>query len=169
MTISYTRPLEHSWERMKAVLFRKPFPIEAWFVMGLGAWLADLLTSNNGSAGLMDLRRATLGEVASRTGDFLASPTTVAVVLAGLLMIAILLLVVVVGFGAGEVRVPRERRARPRRLRRALAAQRQARPVALPVAGGDELRVARADRLHRRAARCPPSLPSWAVRSGATS
>ena len=51
VTISYTRPLEHSWERMKAVLFRKPFPIESWFVMGFGAWLAELLSGSNGTAG----------------------------------------------------------------------------------------------------------------------
>ncbi len=94
MTISYTEPLQHAWARMKAVLFRSPFPIESWFVMGFGAWLADILSSNNGSAGSQwKTSKSEMSDVASRAGDFLANPTMVALVLAGLLMIALLLLV----------------------------------------------------------------------------
>ncbi|MBI5168193.1 MAG: hypothetical protein HZA61_01770 [Candidatus Eisenbacteria bacterium] len=94
MTISYTEPLQHSYARMKAVLFRSPFPIESWFVMGFGAWLADILSSNNGSAGSQwKTTKGEMADAASRAGDFLANPTMVALVLAGLLMIGILLLV----------------------------------------------------------------------------
>ena len=94
MTISYTRPLEHSWERMKAVLFRKPFPIESWFVMGFGAWLADILTSNNGTAGSQwKTDKHEIGDMASQAADFVANPTMIAVVFAVLVMAGILLLV----------------------------------------------------------------------------
>lgn len=94
MTISYTRPLEHSWERMKAVLFRKPFPIESWFVMGFGAWLAELLSGSNGSYGSQwhdsgPNAGALLGEV----GDFLSKPMMLALVLAGALVLSVVLLV----------------------------------------------------------------------------
>lgn len=93
MTISYTRPLEHSWERMKAVLFRKPFPIEAWFVMGLGAWLTDIFSGARHSYGWRD-SKPDVGEVLGQAGDFLSSATTVAIVMAGLVMFGIVLLVV---------------------------------------------------------------------------
>lgn len=94
MNVSYTRPLEHSWERMKAVLFRKPFPIEAWFVMGFGAWLAELLSGSNGSYGSQwHDKSPNAGALLGEVGDFLSKPMMLALVLAGMFVIALALLV----------------------------------------------------------------------------
>jgi hypothetical protein len=41
VNISYTEPLSRAWNRMKRMLFR-PFHIEAWFVLGASAFLANL-------------------------------------------------------------------------------------------------------------------------------
>jgi hypothetical protein len=46
MNISYDVPLSKAWERMKKILFAKPFDLNKWFIIGFSAFLAGLL---NGS------------------------------------------------------------------------------------------------------------------------
>lgn len=50
MDISYSRPLELGWRRMKLALFH-PFDLGRWFVLGFTAWLAQLGESTGGSGG----------------------------------------------------------------------------------------------------------------------
>lgn len=92
MNVSYSRPLEHSWERMKAVLFRKPFPIEAWFVMGLGAWLTDIFSGTRHSYGWRE-SKTDVGELLGSAGSYLSNGTMFALVMAGLVVLGIVLLV----------------------------------------------------------------------------
>jgi hypothetical protein len=49
MQFSYSRPLDHAWQRMTALLFR-PFDLGRWFVLGFTAWLAQLATGYSGGA-----------------------------------------------------------------------------------------------------------------------
>ncbi|MFN8587407.1 MAG: hypothetical protein U0704_06355 [Candidatus Eisenbacteria bacterium] len=51
MEVSYTAPLRAAWARMKQTLFARPFPIEAWFVIGFSAWLADIFANMGGGFG----------------------------------------------------------------------------------------------------------------------
>ncbi len=46
MNINYGDPLGKGWDRMKKILFAKPFDLNKWFVIGFSAFLAGLL---NGS------------------------------------------------------------------------------------------------------------------------
>ena len=49
MQISYSRPLDQAWSRMKSLLFG-PFDLGLWFVLGFTAWLAQLGESGLGGA-----------------------------------------------------------------------------------------------------------------------
>jgi hypothetical protein len=51
--ISYTAPLRRSWQRMQAMLFR-PFHLEKWLVVGLSAFVANLLGTGGGLFGWKD-------------------------------------------------------------------------------------------------------------------
>jgi hypothetical protein len=48
--ISYTAPLRRAWQRMQAMLFR-PFLLEKWLVIGLSAFMANLLRTGGGFLG----------------------------------------------------------------------------------------------------------------------
>lgn len=48
--INFTRAFDSAWERMMIILFR-PFDLGKWFVIGLSAFLAGLLTGGNGFSG----------------------------------------------------------------------------------------------------------------------
>jgi len=50
MNISYSRPLELGWQRMKVALFR-PFDLGRWMVLGFTAWLAQLADGSGGGSG----------------------------------------------------------------------------------------------------------------------
>jgi len=50
MNISYSRPLELGWRRMKRALFQ-PFDLGHWFGLGFTAWLAQLGNDGGGSGG----------------------------------------------------------------------------------------------------------------------
>lgn len=82
MQISYSRPLDHAWRRMKAFLFQ-PFDLGRWFVLGFTAWLAELAGGYSGGAS--EKVRVTdhldsdhLGDwfqlAADRIGDFFENP-----------------------------------------------------------------------------------------------
>ena len=47
MQISYSKPLDHAWRRMTALLFH-PFDLGRWFVLGFTAWLAQLAGGTSG-------------------------------------------------------------------------------------------------------------------------
>ena len=47
MQISYAKPLDHAWQRMKTLLFN-PFDLGRWFVLGFTAWLAQLAGGYSG-------------------------------------------------------------------------------------------------------------------------
>jgi len=49
MQISFSKPLDHAWQRMNAFLFN-PFDPGKWFVLGFTAWLADLANGFPGGA-----------------------------------------------------------------------------------------------------------------------
>ncbi len=49
MQISFSKPLDHAWQRMNAFLFN-PFDLGKWFVLGFTAWLADLANGFPGGA-----------------------------------------------------------------------------------------------------------------------
>jgi len=49
MQISFSKPLDHAWQRMNAFLFH-PFDLGKWFVLGFTAWLADLAGGYSGGA-----------------------------------------------------------------------------------------------------------------------
>ena len=49
MNISYSRPLDLGWRRMKQTLFQ-PFDLGRWFVLGFTAWLAQLGGSSGGGS-----------------------------------------------------------------------------------------------------------------------
>lgn len=49
MQISYSKPLDIAWQRMKNLLFR-PFDLGRWFVLGFTAWLANLAGGFPGGA-----------------------------------------------------------------------------------------------------------------------
>ncbi len=49
MQISFSRPLDLAWSRMKSLLFG-PFDLGLWFVLGFTAWLAQLGESGFGGA-----------------------------------------------------------------------------------------------------------------------
>jgi hypothetical protein len=53
MNISYSRPLELGWKRMKRTLFQ-PFNLGRWMVLGFTAWLAQLADGSGGSSGAQD-------------------------------------------------------------------------------------------------------------------
>ncbi len=50
MNISYSRPLELGWQRMKRALFQ-PFDLGRWMVLGFTAWLAQLADGSSGGSG----------------------------------------------------------------------------------------------------------------------
>lgn len=50
MEITYTAPLRRAWQRMQAMLFR-PFHLEKWLVVGLSAFVANLLGTGGGLFG----------------------------------------------------------------------------------------------------------------------
>jgi len=47
MQISYSKPLDHAWQRMTSLLFH-PFDLGRWFVLGFTAWLAQLADGFSG-------------------------------------------------------------------------------------------------------------------------
>jgi hypothetical protein len=49
MTIQYIEPLTNAWNKMKQALFKKPFDLSKWFLVGFTAWLAYL--AGGGSPG----------------------------------------------------------------------------------------------------------------------
>jgi len=102
MQISFSQPLDHAWQRMKAVLFH-PFDLGRWFVLGFTAWLAQLAGGySGGSTGkirifedwdetwIQDWFSGTLENV----GDFFDYPW--AFMLAGMILMGILLVWLVV-------------------------------------------------------------------------
>lgn len=98
MDVSYTRPLGAAWKRMRATLFARPFPIEAWFVIGFSAWLSAIF-SNTGSglgSSWRDRDLKDLGDLgdAGRVYDWAMQPavlTAIGVVLCLLLVVALVL------------------------------------------------------------------------------
>lgn len=94
MTISYTAPLSQAIARMKAMLFRKPFVIETWFVLGLSAWLADILTSAGGGGSSWKSDKHELAGYSEKVGAWLANPTVLIIIATVLIMIALTLLVI---------------------------------------------------------------------------
>lgn len=95
MNVSYTGPLNAAWTRMKAMLFTRPFRIEAWFVTGFSAWLTEIF-SNTGSgigSGWRDRDVKGLGDL-QRASDWVMQPavlTAIAAVLS-LVLVAVLVL-----------------------------------------------------------------------------
>ncbi len=102
MQISYSKPLDHAWQRMNAFLFN-PFDLGKWFVLGFTAWLANL---NGGSTGgLTEQFRVTdswddpqAGEWASGGLDFLRGflDNPWAFIFAGILLLVVLAIGLVV-------------------------------------------------------------------------
>ncbi|MCP5103959.1 MAG: hypothetical protein GY950_11300 [bacterium] len=51
MDIAYIEPLRQAYGRMKTALFKKPFDLNKWFVVGFTAFLAGLLEGPGGGGG----------------------------------------------------------------------------------------------------------------------
>src|SRR5512138_723672 len=62
MAIQFMEPLSSAWNRMTAALFRKPFDIHKWFVVGFNAFLAGLMEASNGGSGARFGKRGDFGE-----------------------------------------------------------------------------------------------------------
>ncbi|MEN8006616.1 MAG: hypothetical protein ABFS42_06340 [Candidatus Krumholzibacteriota bacterium] len=96
MQISYSKPLDHAWHRMKAFLFQ-PFDLGKWFVLGFTAWLADLAGGSSGSASEQlriseDLNKSQVrdwyGGGLDFLGDVFSHPW--ALLLAGMIMLGVI-------------------------------------------------------------------------------
>jgi hypothetical protein len=89
--------LSQAIARMKALLFRKPFVIEMWFVLGLSAWLADILSGGAGGGGARSGwkgSRHELAGAADKVGAWLANPTVLMIIAAVLMVFALALLAI---------------------------------------------------------------------------
>jgi len=104
MNISYSRPLELGWQRMKRALFQ-PFDLGRWMVLGFTAWLAQLADGGSGGSGGQDglnLRhewdddgvRESFGGAWSWLTDIVGSP--VGVVLVALVAVTFLVIVALI-------------------------------------------------------------------------
>ncbi len=105
MNISYSRPLDLGWRRMKHTLFH-PFDLGRWMVLGFTAWLAQLADGTAGGNGGQDLLqfRKNLNEDSMRDSadeawhwlaDFAGSAGGIllmALIVVGILVVSVLLL-----------------------------------------------------------------------------
>ncbi len=103
MNISYSRPLELGWRRMKRRLFQ-PFDPTVWLALGFTAWLAQLGSSGNGGSGGSGYRLEQrldvedLGAAGSSAWDSLAgfATSTLGMVLLTLLVMGFIVIVLAV-------------------------------------------------------------------------
>jgi len=102
VNVSYSDALRRAWHRMQAMLFR-PFRLELWLVTGLSAFLARLLREQGSFAWNFrhPLRAAepwsasgpALDGLRDRLADWLANPAILALIAAGLVIVAAVALV----------------------------------------------------------------------------
>jgi hypothetical protein len=77
MNVSYTGPLQQSWERMVRMLFR-PFRLEMWLTLGFAAFLSEYLSHGSGGGGkdfsFKHKIHAPFPDVARKVAEFLLDP-----------------------------------------------------------------------------------------------